>query len=106
MTDFEDDAVERLIRKSIEGPTAENGFTDRVMERLPSRRRGGWPKMAGIVAGIGACWPILASAPLLESWWHDWTRGEVSASAIALLLVIACVSLATAWWTLAEGDSR
>jgi hypothetical protein len=106
MTDFEDDAVERLIRKSFEGPAAEDGFTDRVLQRLPSRRRVDWPKVAGIVAGIGACWPGLASAPLLASGWQDWTHGEVSASAIALLLVTACASLAAAWWTLAEGDSR
>ena len=103
MTDFDDDAIERLIRKSFDGPIAEDGFTDRVMERVPSRRRTEWPKVAGIVAGIGACWPVLASAPLLAGGWQDWTRGEVSASAITLLLVIASISLAAAWWALAEG---
>jgi hypothetical protein len=105
LTNSEDDAVHGLLRKSFEGPTPEDGFTDRVMERLPSRRRVGWPKVAGIAAGIGACWPVLASAPLLASGWQDWTRGEVSTSAIALLFVTACASLAAAWWALAEGDS-
>jgi hypothetical protein len=106
MSDPRDDAVENLLRKTFEGPVADDGFAERVMRKLPRRRHRHWPTTIGIAAGLAACWLSLASAPIVSAGWQDWTQGELSAPAIALLLAFACLSLAVSWWTLAEADDR
>ena len=102
-----DDAIEALLRKQFDGPVSDEGFSERVMQRLPPRRhRMAWPLWAGVVAGAGACWLTLLSSPLLHDGWRNWMRGELSASAIALLLAIAGMSLLASWWSVAEADDR
>jgi hypothetical protein len=104
----DDDAIEALLRKTFEGPVADDGFAARVMQRLPRRRRRrtAWPIATGILAGAATCWLSLFSAPLLAVAGQDWMNGELSASAITLMLAMASVSIAASWWTLAEGDDR
>ncbi|HVT31816.1 MAG TPA: hypothetical protein VHE32_04180 [Rhodanobacteraceae bacterium] len=107
MTHPDDDVIENLLRTTFEGPVVDGGFADRVMRRLPPRRRRiTWPTLAGVAAGAGACWLSLSSAPLLSAGWHDWMNGELSAQAVALLLAATCASLAACCWTLAEADDR
>jgi hypothetical protein len=103
----DDDAIEALLRKQFDGPVPNEGFSERVMQRLPPRRRRmAWPLWAGIFVGTGACWLSLSSAPLLRAGWRDWMGGELSAPAITLLLVIAGMSLLASWWSVTEADDR
>ncbi|GLQ97815.1 hypothetical protein [Dyella mobilis] len=102
-----EDPIEALLRKQFEGPVADDGFCDRVMQQLPPRRRVAfWPVATGLLAGGVACWLSLASTPLLHAGLRDWLSGELSSSAIAVLLVVAGTSLLAAWWALAEANAR
>ena len=95
-----DDAIDALLRAQFEGPVRDEGFSERVMQALPPRRRRvDWPVRAGIVA----CWASLLSAPLLREGWSAWASGRLTASAMALLLAIAGMSLLALWWSVAEG---
>lgn len=107
MNAFEDDAIDALLRKQFDGPVADHGFSERIMRQLPPRRRRkAWPLWTGIVMGIVACWLSLRSAPLASAGWRDWTNGELSASAITLLLAVATMSFLACWWTLMEADDH
>ncbi len=102
----DDDEIDALLRRQFDGPLPDQGFSERVMQRLPKtrRRRVAWPLWAGVVAGLGACWSQLLPAPLLQAGWRDWAGGELSAPAITLLLVAAGMSLLASCWSLAEAD--
>ena len=103
MSQQHDDAIEALLRRQFDGPVSDDGFSDRVMRQLPPRRRRmAWPLWAGVVMGAGACWMTLSFSPLLQAGWRNWMSGELSPSAIALLLAIAGMSALASWWGLAE----
>jgi len=106
MTEFEDDAVDKILRDRFEGPVPDDGFCDDVMQVLPARRRNAWPLAAGIAAGGVACWLSLLSTPLLRIGWKDWLSGEPSAPALILFAAMAGVSLLAMAWTAAEADDR
>jgi len=102
-----DDAIEALLRKQFDGPVSDEGFSERVMQRLPPRRQAmAWPLWAGVMTGMGACWLTLWFSPLLHDGWRNWMHGELSPSAIALLLAIAGMSLLASWWSVAEAEDR
>jgi hypothetical protein len=103
----DNDGVEDFLREQFEGPVPDDGFCDRVMERVPARRRRhAWPLAAGISAGGTLCWLSLHSVPFLRSGWHDWLSGELSAPAITLLATMASISLLAVAWSVAEADDR
>ena len=99
------DPIDALLRKQFDGPVPDGGFSERVMRRLPARRRrNGWPLLAGVFAGAAACWLSLSSSPLLHAGWRDWMHGEFSGPALILLLAMVGMSLLALGWTLAEAD--
>jgi hypothetical protein len=101
----EDDAIDALLQRQFEGAVPDDGFCDRVMQRLPTRpRRRTWPLWIGIASGAAACYSSLSSTPLFYLGWRAWVGGEPSAPAIALLLVLAGMSLLAMCWSLAEAD--
>ena len=101
----EDDAIDTLLRQQFEGPVADDGFCDRVLQQLPARpRRRAWPLWSGIAAGVVACALSLASTPLVQLGWRDLIGGELSAPVIALLLTLGGMSLLAMCWSLAEAD--
>lgn len=101
----EDDAVDALLQRRFEGAVADDGFCDRVMQRLPARpRRRAWPLWSGLAAGAAACALSLWSAPMVHLAWHGWIGGEPSAALIALLIALAGMSLLAMCWSLAEAD--
>ena len=105
MNQSHDETIETLLRQQFDGPVADDGFSDQVMQQLPPRRkRAVWPLWAGVLVGAVTCWLSLLSAPVLRLGWHDWTSGELSASAIILVATIAGMSLLACWWTTMEGD--
>lgn len=100
-----EDSIEALLRTQFDGPVPDDGFSERVMQALPPRRRRiDWPLRAGIAAGVVACWLSLLSARVLHAGWSAWTNHQLTAPAIALLLVAAGMSLLALWWSVAEGD--
>jgi hypothetical protein len=107
MSHGQDDAIEALLRRQFDGPLADEGFSERVMHKLPPRRRRkAWPLWAGVAIGTGACWLSLSFSPLLHAGWRNWMHGAHSASAIAMLLAIAGMTLLATWWSVAEADDR
>jgi hypothetical protein len=104
-----DDAIEALLQKQFDGSVPDEGFSERLMQRLPPRRRRvrvAWPLWAGLLAGTVACWLSLGTLPLLHVGLRDLMGGELSASAIVLLLAMAGMSLLAGWWSLSEADQR
>lgn len=102
-----DDPIEALLRKQFDGPVPDDGFSARVMARLPPRpRRIGWPVSLGIAAGALACWSSLVSSPVLSTGWRAWIAGEPTLSAIVMLLTMAVMSLLALCWSLAEGEDH
>lgn len=107
MNQQHDDAIEALLKKQFDGPLPNEGFAERVMQRLPQRRRRlAWPLWIGITTGACACWLSLADVPLLHIGLLDLIRGQLSMAAITLLSAVAGMSLLACWWTLSEADDR
>jgi hypothetical protein len=101
----EDDAIDALLQRQFDGAAPDDGFCDRVMQRLPARpRRRAWPLWIGIAGGAAACALSLSSMPVFHLGWRDWFGGALSAPAIALLLALAGMSLLAMCWSLAEAD--
>jgi len=102
-----DDPIDRLLRERFDGAVPDGGFCDRVMQGLPARhRRVAWPSWIGLLAGIAACASGLWSAPMLRAGWRDWSGGAPTASALALLFLLAAMSLLAMCWSLCEaGES-
>jgi len=108
MSNVRDDDIEALLRRNFEGPVADEGFSDKVMQRLPPRRRRmAWPLLAGVLAGVGGCAFSLLRSPLLSDGLRDWLHGEWSSMpAMALLLAATGMTLLACWWSAAEAEAR
>ncbi len=107
MNDPDDAAIETLLRQQFDGAVPDDGFCERVMKQLPPRRRRvTWPVWAGVFVGAASCWLSLQATSLLRIGWQDWGHGEWSTPAIALLVVMAGMSLLAFGWALAESQDR
>lgn len=107
MNEPHDDTIEALLRRQFEGPVVDDGFSERVMRRLPlRRRRAAWPLWLGVLAGAAACGLSLGDAPLLRAGWRDWLAGVPSVPAIGLLLAAAGMAWLALGWSLAESRDR
>lgn len=107
MNPSRDDAIEALLRKQFDGAVRDDGFSDRLMQRLPQRRRRvAWPSWAGVLAGAVACWLALWPSPLLRNGWQDWVGGHWSAAGIVMLATLAVMTLLALAWSVAEADDR
>ncbi|GAB3782487.1 DUF5056 domain-containing protein [Dyella agri] len=107
MSEPHDEEIEALLRRQFEGAVADDGFSERVMQRLPPRRRRhGWPLWLGVLAGAAACWLCLAGAPLLHAGWRAWLHGEWSPSVIGAWLAMVCLAWLALGWGLAESRDR
>lgn len=106
MSDMHDDNIDALLRRSFDGSVPDGGFSDKVMQHLPSRRRRSiWPLWSGILAGIGGGALSLLRASVLAEGLRDWLRGEwASTPAMVLLLAMAGMTLLACWWGAAEAE--
>ena len=107
MNESRDDTIETLLRQQFEGPVADDGFSERVMQDLPlHRRRATWPLWIGALMGTAACGFCIDTVPLFHSGWRDWLAGEPSTSAIGMWVVMAAFSLLALVWGLVESSDR
>jgi hypothetical protein len=107
MNTIHDDNIDALLRQSFDGPVPDAGFSERVMQQLPPRRRPStWPLAAGVVVGAVLCLLSLHTSPLWRAGWHGWLVGEWSSSTIITLSMMAGMSLLALGWTLAEADDH
>jgi len=107
MNEIHDEAIDALLRRQFDGPVTDGGFSDQVMQQLPSRRRrAAWPLWLGVTLGAGACGACLIRVPLLHAGCEDWLSGRWSAPAMGLLSAMAVMSLLAMGWGLLESRSR
>ena len=107
MNESHDDTIEALLCRQLDGPVADDGFSERVMQHLPPRRRRAtWPLWIGALIGTAACWICMDSVPLFHNGWRDWLAGEPSMSAIGMWVMMAAMSLLALMWGLAESSNR
>lgn len=107
MNPIHDDDIDALLRRSFDGPTADGGFTDRVMQRLPRRRRRStWPLVAGVLIGTVVCGLSLSASPLWRAAWRGWLAGTSTTSTVIVLSMMAVMSLLALGWTLAEAEDH
>jgi hypothetical protein len=107
MNTIHDDDIDALLRRSFDGPTVDDGFSDRVMQHLPPRRRPStWTLVAGVLAGTVLCWLSLSASPLWRAAWHGWRVGGGSTSMVIVFSMMAVMSLLALGWTLAEADDH
>jgi hypothetical protein len=102
----DEDRIDELLRRSFEGPVADDGFAGRVMLAVPGRRRRvAWPTLVGVAAGIAVTWASLATSlsPSLSS--QQWFGGGAS-FVIAGMAGAAVLSLLACWWGLSEGSRQ
>ncbi|MCH1908269.1 hypothetical protein SQW19_09300 [Stenotrophomonas acidaminiphila] len=95
-----------LLRREFEGPVADDGFSDRVMRRLPPRRSLRWPLWLGLSVGAGAAGWALAQTPLLRVGWQEWLAGQFSAAGIGMWLMSMGIAWLVAAWALSADASR
>jgi hypothetical protein len=107
MNPSHDDEIEALLRRQFEGPVADDGFSERVMQHVPPRRRRAtWPLWIGVLTGAAACWVCMDNVPLLHAGWRDWLAGEPSTSAIGMWVAMVAMALLALVWSLAESSRR
>lgn len=99
MNETTNDEIDTLLHQQFDGPVPDAGFSQRVMNRLPPRRRRrGWPLWLGVLAGMAACWVALLPSPLLRSGFRAWSSGQWSVSLVVLLIAaVGMIGLAAAW---------
>lgn len=103
MNDEIDDAIDHLLRDHAPDPVADDGFCAGLIERLPPRKPPiKWPLAMGVLAGALACWISVSAAPVALSGWRDWISGDLTSSALALLVLLTGLNLMTLAWTLTE----
>lgn len=106
MKPINDDDIDALLRQSFDGPTADDGFCDRVMQQLPPRRRRyAWPLLAGVLGGVALCALSLLASPLWSAAWREWLVGQWSASTFIVLAMMAAMTLLAMIWSLVEAEN-
>ncbi len=107
MNDEMDEALNSLLRGQFEGPVPDDGFCDRVMELLPSKRhQKNWPLVVGILTGTATCALTLWSAPITSIGWQEWVSGVPSEFALALFISMIGLEILALAWAVAEVGDR
>lgn len=100
-----DPNLDELLRDYYETGVADDGFCDRLLQTIPSKR----PRytrlfLISLVLGLAALiWQTSSSLPF-DNAWHDLAKGHLSASVWLLCGVFASVSLFVSCWLLTESE--
>lgn len=101
------DPLDALLRDQFGGPVPDDGFSKRVMDRLPARRRRStWPLVAGAMLGVVTCWISLWFVPIPFIGWGDWLAGNITGSATTLFIAMMGIALLALAWTIAEASDE
>ena len=106
MNDTDDEKLDALLRRQFEGPVPDEGFSERVMQRVTPRRRMAWPLWSGVLLGAAACASSLVDVPLLHAGWRDWQAGALSAPLIGAWLAMLALAWLALGWGLTESADR
>ncbi|QWT21097.1 hypothetical protein KPL74_03565 [Bacillus sp. NP157] len=103
-----DDSIDALLRQAFDGPVADDGFVDRLMPRIPTRkpRRAAWPLLAGVAGGGVACFLSLQQVPLWRGAWHDLMAGRLSAGVVVVAGCMVVMAVLAMTWSLFELEDR
>jgi hypothetical protein len=103
MNGISDQKLDDLLRRNLAGAVEDNGFTERVMHALPSRRRQQrWLLPGAAMAGGVLGWSALAPSPLLEQLTREFLAGAFGTTSALFCLVLFGVSLLGVGWALEE----
>lgn len=100
-----DSQLDDLLRRDGLEAVADEGFTARLMPRLPPRRRRralGLPLAA--VLGALLTWGALLPSSLLQGAAREWAAGELGASLGLVYLGLLGVGLLSCAWALEEAE--
>lgn len=107
MMDDMEDPIDALLREGFEGPAPEDGFSDRVMDHLPTRKQSRhWPLHLGLGGGVVAGGSTLWHASIAQVGWSHWVAGELSASTVSLFVAAAGLAIGALAWSISETDDR
>ncbi|MBV1774590.1 DUF5056 domain-containing protein [Burkholderiaceae bacterium DAT-1] len=106
MHETQEDPIEALLRMQFDGPVADDGFTDRVMQQLPRQRRSRWPIYLGLTLGTLLCLSTLLIWTPFDSLHWPQNGGSLTACTLAWLCTSLVFSLLSLWWGLYESGDR
>lgn len=103
MAEHDDKTLDALLRRQFPGPVADDGFSARVMQALPPRRRARpWLLPAAAVAGSLLAWLSLVPSPAWQAAAREWLAGDLGAASAGVAVLMLAVTLASCAWSLEE----
>jgi hypothetical protein len=104
MNETLDHELDERLRRGFDAAVDDDGFTSRVMQALPPRRRRpAWPLPAAAAVGGLLAWLSLASSGLLELAAREWLAAEPGAPLAFLMALVVGTGLLACAWALEEG---
>jgi hypothetical protein len=101
MTPLNDDTIDELLRAHF--TVADDGFSAKVMQRLPRRRRfPAWGPMIGAILGVTACALCLFTETLLGAGGTPGMRGPNASAVVVWTAIATGLSLLAMGWAIAE----
>ncbi|GGX21090.1 hypothetical protein [Undibacterium macrobrachii] len=97
--------IEALLSDAYDGPVADDGFSVRVMQKIPAQRKTHHSySLIAFAAGLFALmWQVLSSS-LFEKAWHDLAQAQFSVTVMVLFAVFFGASLLVSAWALTEAE--
>lgn len=97
--------LDTLLRDYYEAPVADDGFSGRLMQIIPSKRPRYSPHfLIALLLGLAALLWQTSSSQLFHHAWQDLAQGHLSASVWLLCGVFTSVSLFISCWLMTERE--
>lgn len=97
--------IDALLRDVFDGPVADDGFSVRVMQKIPTQRKThhSYSLIAFAVGLFALMWQVLSSS-VFEKAWHDLAQAQFSITVMVLFAVFFGASLLISAWVLTEAE--
>jgi hypothetical protein len=103
MNDISDMKLDDLLRRDFPGAVADDGFSERVMRALPTRRRHQpWLLPSATLAGGLLAWWTLLPSGLLQQVALEWLAGDYGAASAGVCVLLLGFSWLGCAWALEE----